>query len=215
MNTAIVTAVSAVSAVASVPFLRLVFTRKLMVFLLSLTLFPALAMAADWDIDQLMQALSQTKSSRATFVEKKYLAMLERPLESSGELLYSAPSRLEKRTLKPKPESMVVDGPMLMIERSGRKRTLQLQDYPELASFIDSVRGTLAGDRKALELSYKLKLEGGAEHWMLNLVPVDKKMASTIQQIRIAGSHDSIQSIDVLQSDGDHSLMTITPAPAQ
>jgi len=33
------------------------------------------------------------------------LAMLERPLQSSGELLYDAPDRLEKRTLKPKAQT--------------------------------------------------------------------------------------------------------------
>jgi len=31
------------------------------------------------------------------FTEMQHLAMLERPLESSGELLYDAPDRLEKR----------------------------------------------------------------------------------------------------------------------
>ena len=39
----------------------------------------------------------------------------------------------------------------IVIERGRQKHTLQLQDYPELAAVIDSIRGTLAGDRKALE----------------------------------------------------------------
>ena len=39
------------------------------------------------------------KSGKATFVEKKYLAMLDQPLESSGELSFTA-DRLEKRTVK-------------------------------------------------------------------------------------------------------------------
>ena len=52
---------------------------------------PAVSVAAEWDIDQLMQLLSKAKQSHATFVETKYIAMLERPLKSSGELLYTAP----------------------------------------------------------------------------------------------------------------------------
>jgi outer membrane lipoprotein-sorting protein len=106
--------------------------------------------AADWDLDQLMHGLAQTRSGHARFVEKKSIAILEQPVESSGDLLYTAPDRLEKRTLKPKLETMVVNGDNLQIERGRQKIQLQLQTYPELAAFIDSIRGTLAGDRKDL-----------------------------------------------------------------
>ena len=57
-------------------------------------------------------------------------------MESSGELSYVAPDRLEKRTLKPKPESMVLDGGTLTLERGGRKRSLPLADYPEVGAFV-------------------------------------------------------------------------------
>ena len=118
---------------------------------------------AAWDLQQLMDSLAQNKSGRATFVETKHIAVLDKPVESSGELLFTAPDRLEKRTLKPKPESMVVNGDELSVERAGRKYQLQLQAYPELAAFIDSIRGTLAGDRKALERNYRLSLGGSAD----------------------------------------------------
>ena len=74
-----------------------------------------------------------------------------------------------------------------MIERGRKIHHLQLQDYPELAAFIDSIRGTLAGDRKALERNYRLSLEGTAEHWTLQLLPVDEKMQAVVKRIRIAG----------------------------
>ena len=83
------------------------------------------AVLAAWDIQQLMDALAQNRSSQASFVEKKTIAMLERPVESSGELFYTAPNHLEKRTLKPKPESMVIDGGDLLIERGRQKHRLQ------------------------------------------------------------------------------------------
>ena len=35
----------------------------------------------------LMETLAQNKGSRADFVEKKYLASVDRPIESSGELI--------------------------------------------------------------------------------------------------------------------------------
>ena len=85
--------------------------------LLALSGSPALAA---WDVTQLMQGLAKNKSGRASFVEKKYIALLEAPVESSGELLYTAPDRLEKRTLKPRPESLLIEGGSLTVERGKR-----------------------------------------------------------------------------------------------
>ena len=181
---------------------------------LTLTLAPAVGHAAAWDIDQLMRGLAQTRSERANFVEKKFIAILDKPVESSGELFYTAPDRLEKRTLKPRAESMTVDGGTLTIERGRQKHRLQLQDYPELAAFIDSIRGTLAGDRKALERSYRLTLDGTRERWTLELQPTDEKMHSLIKNIRIAGVRDTVRSIEIFQTDGDRSLMLIEKAPS-
>ncbi len=176
---------------------------------LALLLVTGIAHAASLDIDRLMQGLAQVRSGRAGFVETKYIAMLDRPVESSGELFYSAPDRLEKRTLKPKPESMILDGGTLLVERGRQKHSLQLQDYPELAAVIDSIRGTLAGDRRALERSYRLSLEGSVERWTLQLLPLDEKMQAVIRHISIVGAHSAVSSIEINRSDGDRSLMLI------
>ncbi len=176
---------------------------------LALMLAPSISHAAEWDIDQLMRGLAQIHSDHARFAEKKFIAILDKPVESSGELFYTAPDYLEKRTIKPKPESMILDHGTLTIERGRQKHSLQLRDYPELAVFIDSIRGTLAGDRKALERNYRLSLDGTAEHWTLQLLPLNEKMQTVVKRIRIAGVRDAVRSIEITQSDGDSSLMLI------
>ncbi len=173
-------------------------------------MLPAIALGAEWNIDQLMQALAKNKTGQATFVEKKYIALLDVPVQSSGELSYVAPGRLERRTIKPRPESMVIDGDVMLIERGRQKLTVQLSDYPELAGFIDSMRGTLAGDRKMLERIFRLKLEGDAQHWTLMLWPTVAKMATTIHLIRISGNRDNVHGIEIIQTDGDRSVTAIT-----
>jgi len=179
----------------------------------SLTLCPILSFAADWDIDQLMQTLAQTRSGHVRFVETKSIAMLDKPVESSGELFYKAPDHLEKRTLKPKPETMILDQGTLLVERGRQKHSLQLQEYPELAAFIDSIRSTLAGDRKALERNYRLSLDGTSQNWSLQLLPIDVKMQAAVKSIRIAGVRDEVSRIEILQADGDSSVMLIEKLP--
>lgn len=167
------------------------------------------AQAADWDIDRLMRGLAQTRTDHARFTEKKYIAILDKPVESSGELFYTAPDRLEKRTIKPKPETMILNHGTLVIERGRQQHRLQLQDYPELEAFIGSIRGTLAGDRSALERNYRLILDGTVERWTLQLLPVDEKMQAVVTRIRIEGMRYAVRSVEIIQADGDRSLMLI------
>ena len=75
------------------------------------------ASAGDSQFDRIMSALAQRRHGHVTFVEKKFIAMLDRPVESSGELLYDAPDRLEKKTLKPRPESLVIEGGVISAQR--------------------------------------------------------------------------------------------------
>ena len=176
---------------------------------LALVLVPVIGHAAEWDIDQLMRGLAQIRSDHSSFVEEKFIAMLDKPVESSGELFYTAPDHLEKRTSKPKPESMILDHGTLVIERGRQIHRVQSRDYPELAAFIDSIRGTLAGDRKALERNYRLSLDGTVEHWTLQLLPLDENMHAAVKRIRIAGMRDAVRSIEITQADGDSSRMLI------
>ena len=164
---------------------------------------------APFTLAQLMTNLAKSPQGAATFTEKKFISILEQPVESSGELLFIAPARLEKRTLKPRAETMVLDGDILTLERGKRKHVLQLKDYPEVAGMIESIRATLAGDRRALEQIYRLALEGDTERWALVLTPLDAKVGKIIARIRMEGVRGMVRSVDILQADGDSSLMTI------
>lgn len=174
------------------------------------------ARAAEWGVADLMDLLSQQKTRKATFVEKKYIAALEQPLESSGELSFTAPDRLEKRITKPKSESVALEGDKVVIERSnGRKLRLSLSERPEVSGFVESIRSTLTGDRSALERFYAMTLTGAAEQWQLSLTPLQPQMLKIISEIRIAGARDVIATIEFLQADGDRSVMTITDEGVQ
>lgn len=167
-----------------------------------------------WNLDRLMSTLAQHKSGRATFTETKYLSIATQPVESSGELVFVAPDHLEKHTLSPKPEHLVVDGDMLTVERNNRKYTLALARYPELGAFIDSIRATLSGNRFALEQVYKVALAGRGDDWTLTLTPLDARMLKVVSTITLDGTRDVLRSVAIRQADGDHSVMRLQPVPA-
>lgn len=167
--------------------------------------------AAEWNSASLLERLALQKSGRATFVEKKYLAILDKPVESSGTLSFDAPDRLEKRTLRPKPELLRLEGGTLTIEQAGKAPlTISLASRPEAAAFVDSIRATLAGDRKALEESWRVTLDGTPANWKLILLPRYSRIADLVTRVLIGGRDAEVQRIDFELTDGDHSEMRIT-----
>lgn len=187
----------------------------LRVMALVAVLLAAPAGAAGWDIDRLMQTLAQNTVSRATFVEKKQIAMLDAPVVSSGELLFTAPDRLERRTLKPRPETMVLEGGTLTMTRGERRMVLNVKDQPAVGALIESIRATLAGDRAALERHYHLKLDGTPARWSLTLTPREARTRALVLEIRIDGEQAEVRTVEVEQSDRDRSVMTIQKAGRQ
>jgi outer membrane lipoprotein-sorting protein len=167
--------------------------------------------AADWALPDLMHVLAQKKSAKASFVEKKYISILDQPVESSGELSFEAPDRLEKRTLKPHPEVMLLDGDRLTVTLyEKRPLFLSLQTHPEVAALVDSIRGTLSGDQAALEKNYRLDLRGVPSKWQLTLTPLQRAVAKVVSRIEIGGADAAIKTIIFDQADGDRSEMTIS-----
>jgi outer membrane lipoprotein-sorting protein len=170
------------------------------------------AAAADWGMEQLMQALAAVKESQAAFVERKHVAILEAPLVSRGRLIYQAPDRLEKHTLSPWRESLVLRGDELVLESKDRdrRRALPLRDQPMVRAFVESIRSTLAGDLATLNRYYAIKLTGSQQQWLMTLKPGDRQVQEIVSEIRIGGSGDAITRIEFLETTGDRSVMTIT-----
>ena len=170
-----------------------------------------IARADDLQLSQLMHMLAQNKSGKATFVEKKYIGILDRPVVSSGDLAFTAPDKLEKRTLTPRPETLILNGDILTIDQPGKHRMIvSLEEHPEVSAFIESIRGTLAGDLGTLEKFYALKLTGSLAQWQLVLTPRQERLSSIFIHIRIGGSGADVKTIALDQRDGDHSEMVIT-----
>ena len=184
-------------------------------WLLGIMLGSTLPACADaesgFGLEQLMSELARVQHAKARFVERKYLKLLKQPLELSGTLEYRAPAYVERRTLKPKPESFIVDGDILTLENArGQRRTYVLQDNPVLWAFVESIRSTLKGDLAALDRFYRVTFEGDDQDWRLGLTPKQARMSAVISLIQIAGSAGTIRTIEIRETQGDRSVMTVS-----
>ena len=164
------------------------------------------------ELDEVMGLLATRQHGRVEFVEQQFLHILDHPIESAGELRYDAPDRLEKRTLKPHAETLLLAGGVLTVERARGRRVLDLRAYPQIQPFVESIRATLAGDRTSLERLFHLEFAGSLGRWTLTLVPLDSNVKRAVAQVRIDGMRDQLLKVEIRQPDGDRSLMTLRPA---
>jgi hypothetical protein len=172
----------------------------------------ALAAGAAAGLDQLMASMRAHPHRHGTFIEHYRTKILDRPVEATGELFYDAPDRVEKRTLKPRPERLVLDHGTLTVERRHRTYQTTLAAYPRAAPYIDSIRAPLAGDRAALERVFRVEYSAAGDGWTLVLTPRAK---TDVEDIRIDGSLDQVRTVTINLASGDRSVMTLTDAPAR
>jgi hypothetical protein len=158
-----------------------------------------------------MQMLASVPASNASFTEVKILAMLNRPMRSTGRLLYRRPAHLEKITLEPQAESLVVDGDRLTLTEVGAApRVIDLNGEPVIHALVDAVRGTLAGDAAVLRRSYAVAMEGTLANWRLTLVPSDARVARVVVSTTVEGNGTALRTVLTTQSNGDEMRMTIS-----
>jgi hypothetical protein len=177
-------------------------------------LTPVVARGESEDLVALMHSLAARRHGQVDFVEQHFLHVLKRPVESYGVMSYEAPSHLEKRTVEPRPERLVLDGDELTVERKGRTHVLELAAYPSIRPFIESLRATLAGDLPALEREFNVDFAGTLERWTLTLSPRDANVAKSVSRVRIEGARDALLKVEIFQADGDRSLMTLRDHPS-
>lgn len=178
---------------------------------LAIACFAFPARAAELTVAALFEVLAKARPAHATFQERKHIALLDKPIDSSGELSFTPPDRLEKRTLKPRAESVIAERGQLVLERAGKRLTMSLADNPGAATLLEGLRATLAGDLNALTRSYSVALEGGLGGWTLSLKPLDPAGATLVERIEISGAQSTVRRVEIRQSDGDRSVMTIAP----
>ncbi len=163
--------------------------------------------------DRLMQMLASVQESQATFTEVKVMANLTRPLQDSGRLSYLRPSHLEKVTVEPLAERLVVDGDRLTLAEGGAApRVIDLNAEPMIRGLVDAIRGTLSGDLAMLRRTYQVSMQGDVSAWRLILTySTDPSVARMIASTTIEGAGTSLRVVQTRQTNGDDTRMTITP----
>lgn len=165
--------------------------------------------AVELSLLTVFRGLADSSPSSSRFVEQKKIAEFEAPIESTGELTYQAPSRLEKRTLSPDPETLILDDDVLIVQRGDFRREIAVADMPAVGAFVASLRGFVSGDLVSVQQGFSLRISGDPESWVIDGKPVDAAVKRIVESIQVKGSGDSLRVFAVVLTNGDSSTLTL------
>lgn len=162
--------------------------------------------------DTLITRLGQVHARQKSFHETRNLAALKAPLESTGVLIYRHPGYLQKTTLQPRPEDLVINGDVVTISRNhAAPQSVDTARVPALRLLADTLRAPLDGDAALLRHYYHITATEQGADWSLYLTPLSDKVAALAKNVTLSGRNNAILRIVLVQANGDTQTMTIAP----
>ncbi len=187
----------------------------LLLVLAALTLIPRMALGGNWDLAKLAEELSAAGPGTYRFLEERHLQVLTEPVRLEGRLSYEAGGRLIREVTRPRRERAVIEGNLLSIEANKVDPPVRilLSGQPVLSALVVALRATLQGDLALLQETYESELSGGSAAWSLRLEPKDADLRATVSALHLRGVESRIASIEVLETSGDRTVITLFGDP--
>lgn len=204
-------------SIRSLPWILLAVTQLLFSPALFVSNVGQAVAASDWTIEALMELLRERRELSTPFEEATHSSLLTEPVIARGFLKFVPPERLEKVITGPFHERYVVEGDRVTFEseRRGVKRTVSLEEYPALRSFVEAFRSSLNGDVVQLRQVYEVTMGGNRGKWTLLLRPRDPAGKSVVDYILLTGSEGRVGTVAIRSPDGDRSVMTLLRGPVR
>lgn len=174
--------------------------------------FPALSSsvrAQGSELDALLASFRGMTGLSARFVEEKTIALLATPIRSEGEIHFAAPGTLMRRVTAPTTSAALIERGRLTMVANGQRQEIDLTSNAVVGGFISSFADVLAGDRAALERTYRItyaRLEGG--DWKLTLRPKGAPLNQFLTEMEMIGNGRSVKTMRMVEVSGDVTLTT-------
>jgi hypothetical protein len=167
------------------------------------------ARAQGTELDALLASFRGMTGLSARFVEEKTIALLATPIRSEGEIHFAAPGTLMRRVTAPTTSAALIERGRLTMVANGQRQEIDLTSNAVVGGFISSFADVLAGDRAALERTYRItyaRLEGG--DWKLTLRPKGAPLNQFLTEMEMIGNGRSVKTMRMVEVSGDVTLTT-------
>ena len=158
------------------------------------------------DAAKLDAVFAQFKLTRLSgkFSEEKHIALLARPLKSSGTVFFDRDRGISRMTVTPKPEHVVLTKTSLRITKNQKTETIPLDKSKDLRAFALVFPAMLRGDRAEIEHAFGIGLYGRTDDWWaVALTPSNESLGKLIKKVVVIGHKTRLVSLQVVEASGD------------
>lgn len=149
-------------------------------------------------------ALLKLERLSCSFNEEKHVALLAKPLRSTGTIFFDRERGIARTTLTPKPQQVIVTKTMLRIKKDKRVEEIPLDKSKDLKAFAMIFPTLLRGDRAELEKSFTIGLYGSdAAWWALTFTPKTASLKKLVRSVTVFGHKTALVSLQVIEASGD------------
>lgn len=161
-------------------------------------------------VSQVATQLAQARGVRAQFVQTQTLQALQKPLVSSGTLLFvrdqGAIWRIEQPT---RMTYVMTDAGVTTLDANDKPMARGTRNAAGVAQVSRMMRAMLAGDLSALYSQFSVNAQGNASRWQLKLTPAQPQLAQALRGLDLAGD-TYVRSIRIRSANGDETRIDFT-----
>ena len=155
------------------------------------------------------QSLAKAKTVRGKFVQRRFLADLAQPLESSGKFLFARDAGIEWHTELPfDSQFLLAESGIKQRDEGGVTLSIQASEQPALAVVSRVFFALFALDLEALSQDFELYGEARGTGWVLGLKPRAAALGSVFRQAVVSGGA-TVERVVLEDGNGDRSEIVL------
>jgi outer membrane lipoprotein-sorting protein len=156
-------------------------------------------------------ALLKLERLSCKFSEEKQVALLARPLTSTGTIHFERERGIARSTLTPKVQHVVLTRTTLRIRTDKKSEEIPLDKSKDLRAFALIFPTLLRGERAELERAFDLGLYGSAgDWWALSFTPKTASLKKLVKRVVVFGRKTQVVSLQILEASGDTTVTRLT-----
>ena len=167
-------------------------------------------------VQQIAAKLAQASGIRAQFTQTQTLSAMNRPLVSTGSLVFLRERGVIWQIDTPyKATWVITDAGVNQVDANGQrvKTTQPQQGARGVAQVSKMMRAMLGGDLSALYSQFDVKAEGTPAQWRMQLAPNQPQLAQAIKGLQMEGG-DYLKTLRITLANGDVTQIEFTGSKA-
>lgn len=162
-------------------------------------------------LQAIQQNLSSYRQSEYQFTQERRIAVLSRPVLSSGVLDFSPDHGLCWQLQKPYATTLLIDADgIFQIEKNKARKRLMAGGNPVFETFSRVYLALFKGDVRQLQQDFELQPSVQADGWRLALLPKPDSPLSWLQAIEMSRVSDRIHLV-LKEKNADQVDLAFTP----